>query len=68
MAVFIGKSEGKLQRNKVSTACFHSSTAVQDGRAVEKGPFSKDVYCLTGTEIIDLLKELSGTGELAVTS
>lgn len=56
MTVFSGKSERKLQRNKVSTACFQSSIAAEDGRPVEKSPFSKDVYCLTGTEIINLLK------------
>jgi len=68
MAVFSGKSERKWQRNKVSTAYFQSSIALEDGRAVEESPFCKDIYCLTETEILNLLKELSGTGWLALTS
>lgn len=67
MTVFSGKSERKLQRNKESTACFQSSIAVEDGRAVGRSHFSKGVCCLTGTEIVNLLKELSGTGHLALT-
>lgn len=46
---------------------FSEYIAVEDGRAVERSHFSKGVCCLTGTEIVNLLKELSGTGHLALT-
>lgn len=67
MTVFSGKSERKLQRNRVSTASFQNSIAVEDGIAVEKTPFSKGVCCLTGSERINLLKEVSGAGRLPLT-
>lgn len=67
MSVFSDKSESKLQKNKVSTACFQGRLAMEDGKAVEKS-LSKDVYCVTGAKIINLLKALSGTGQLALTS
>lgn len=70
MTVFSVKSERKLQRNKVSRACFQciNSIAVEDGKDVEMSPFDKDVCCLIGTEIINQLKELSGTNQLALNS
>lgn len=68
MTMFSGKSERKVQRNRVSTASSQNSIAVEDGIAVEKTLFSRDVYCLTGAEIINLLKEVSETGPLPLTS
>lgn len=51
----------------MSTACFQGNFSMEDGKAAKKS-LSKDVYCVTGAEIINLLKASSGTGQLVLTS
>lgn len=37
MCVFSDKTESRLQRNKVSTACFQGSCAMEDGKVSQQG-------------------------------